>query len=152
MSLVAIIVSCIGFSACEPGGGAGLVSGLTGAEGEPWSNPWLGVYQGDGRGAIAGTEVMPAGVSLTIRPDADSVRIESCSGCVTVRLDTLFLQVNVPPVSLVSLEMAHTADGIQRSLRLDRYSAGGGIGNVVNANLSLSGALTGDVEYVLERR
>ena len=95
---------------------------------------------------------MAEGVVLIIRPDADSVRVDSCSSCVTVQLDTLFTLANVPPGSTVSLDLQYFRDGVQRSLRLDRYSGRGGIGNVVAANLALSGDVAGTVEYVLERR
>ena len=137
---------------CEPSDGARLVIDITGPDGDPTSNPWLGAFQGDGQGMIAGSTVMPQDVYLVIQLDADSVRLEACPQCVTVQLDTVFTQINVPTLSLVSLDMGYTAGGVQRSLRLDRYSAGGAIGNVVNARLALSGGVTGTVEYVLQRR
>jgi hypothetical protein len=137
---------------CEPGGGAGVVSGLTGVEGDPTANPWLGLYEGAGRGSLAGAEVMPEGVMLLIWPDADSVRVDTCARCFTVRLDTLFTLANVSPGSTVSLDLQYSDNGVQRSLRLDRYSGRGGIGNVVAATLALSGDVSGAVEYVLERR
>lgn len=95
---------------------------------------------------------MPEGVTLSIRLDADSVRLEACPTCMTIRLDTLFVLENVDPVSLVSLEVTYTSDGVRRTLQLDRYSGSGGIGNVMNGRLALSGALTGSIEYVLERQ
>ena len=128
------------------------MSSLAGVEGDPSTNPWLGLYEGAGQGSLAGVEVMAEGVVLIIRPDADSVRVDSCSYCVTVQLDTLFTLANVPPGSTVSLDLQYSHDGVQRSLRLDRYSGRGGIGNVVAANLALSGDVVGTVEYVLERR
>lgn len=137
---------------CESSDGARLVMDITGPDGVPTSNPWLGAFQGDGQGVIAGSAVMAQDVYLLIQIDADSVRLEACPQCVTVQLDTMFTQANVPTASLVSLDMGYTAGGVQRSLRLDRYSAGGAIGNVVNARLALSGRMTGTVEYVLQRR
>jgi len=138
--------------ACGPGDGVHLTTGLADANGEPAGNPWLGLYQGDGQGAISGIFVMPEDVVLVIQPDADSVRLDTCIDCVTVRLDTIFAQANVPTRSLVSLDLGYAEGGVVRSLRLDRYSANGGIGNVINANLTLSGAVTGTIEYLLERR
>ncbi|MGB1778222.1 MAG: hypothetical protein ACPHQP_01580 [Longimicrobiales bacterium] len=139
-------------AACGPGAGSHLVTDLVDADGSAAGNPWLGLYRGNGQGAIAGVSVMPEEVLLVIQPDADSVRLETCAGCVTVRLDTLFVQTNVPPTSLVSLDLGYADGSVVRSLRLDRYSASGGIGNVINANLTLSGDVVGAIEYVLERR
>lgn len=139
-------------TSCSVEGGAHRIAGSEGADGEGSGNPWFGLYDGSGQGTINGMSVMPGNVVLSIQPDADSVRIDTCENCFSVRLDTLFTKVNVPPGSLVSLQLEYSAMGVLRSLRLDRYSAGGNIGNVVNANLTLSGDVTGSIEYVLERR
>ena len=152
MKRIAIPALIVTLVSCGPGDATHLVTDFVDVDGSLASNPWLGLYQGNGQGAIDGVSVMPEDIFLVIQPDADSVRLETCAGCITVRLDTLFIQANVPPTSLVSLDLAYADGGVLRSLRLDRYSASGGIGNVINANLSLSGDITGAIEYLLERR
>ena len=137
---------------CEPSDGVHLVIDIIGPDGDPTSNQWLGTVKGDGQGMIARSTVMTQDVYLVIQRDADSVRFEECLQCVTAQRDTVFTQINAHTLSLISLDTGCTAGGVQRSVRLDRYGAGGAIGNVVNSRLALSGGVTGTVKYVLQRR
>lgn len=141
-------------SGCGPDEGAILVPG----DRDPLqdnTSAWLGIYEGSGTGLVSGDPIDIASARLTVRLDPASVRDERCPRCVTVELDTLFALSNVDPVSQVSLTLSYRAGTLRRSLRMDRYSGGGGIGNVVAARQvldSVTGADIGEIEYVLERR
>jgi hypothetical protein len=81
------------------------------------------------------------------------VRDARCARCVTVTLDTLFALSNVNPDSEVGILMQYRVGGARRTLWLDRYSGGGGVGNVLAARLVIDTEGEGtDVEYLLERR
>jgi hypothetical protein len=70
-----------------------------------------------------------------------------------VTLDTLFDLSNVNPDSEVGMLMQYRAGGMRRTLQLDRYSGGGGIGNVLTARLVIDTEGEGtNLEYLLQRR
>jgi hypothetical protein len=75
---------------------------------------------------------------------------------VTITLDTLFSAINVSLADPQSVVVRYVAEGLTRSLSMDRFSGGGGTANVVQVGLtmdSISGPSSiADVTYVLERR
>jgi len=132
---------------------------MTPGDGDPFfqdnASAWLGVYEGSGSGLVSGDPVDVAIARLTVRLDPAAVRDENCPRCVTVELDTLFVLNNVAPLGQSSLTLSYGDGTLRRSLRLDRYSGGGGVGNVVAARFvldSIMGGEVGEIEYVLHRR
>lgn len=148
-----LLVACLACAACESDGAAVFRPESGSAGTQDVTSAWLGVYEGVGMGTLGGNPVSAARGQLTVRLDADSARDARCARCVTVTLDTLFALVNVNPDSEVGILMQYRAGGARRTLQLDRYSGGGGIGNVLTARLVID--TEGDrtnLEYLLERR
>jgi hypothetical protein len=140
-------------AACEPDGAAVFRPDPRSPLGQDVTSAWLGVYEGTGMGTLAGVSVSDSRAQLTVRLDADSVSDPRCVRCLTVTLDTFFVLANVNPDSEVDLLMQYRAGGARRTLRLDRYSGGGGIGNVLTARLVIDTEGDGtNLEYLLERR
>lgn len=117
---------------------------------------WLGTFEGAGEGLVAGSSTSVMDARLVISRDADSVRISSCPDCLTITLDTLFALANVAPVSEVELMLEYRTGDARHRLRLDRYSSGTIVGNVLSARLQIDPDMTppgrSDMEYVFTRR
>jgi hypothetical protein len=93
-------------------------------------------------------------VTLRIGEDADSVAVEGCEPCLTLHLDTLFGAMNIRASSDVELTAVHEAEaGEVRTLRLLRYSGGGGVANVVDASLRVErgASTTLEARFLLTR-
>lgn len=123
---------------------------------ETYGHTWLGIWEGTATGSVGGAEYWSAAARLTVSPDADSVRIDSCPECVTVTLDTLFALANVLLLDPVEISVTYADETFERTLRLDRFSGGGGTANVAHGPLTLEAAVQhasgGEILYHLVRR
>ena len=50
---------------------------------------WTGLYEGPGEGTSGGSSHQVPNARLTIRLDADSVKLDECPHCVSIVLDTV---------------------------------------------------------------
>jgi len=116
---------------------------------------WIGDYLGDGAGVVDGLAFEKKDARLHIALDADSVRLQSCSLCVTVTLDAVFALANVRLTDAVELNLAYDDGPVHYTLAVRRFSANGEVGNAVTARVTIgeAGVPTPffDVSYLLAR-
>ncbi len=117
---------------------------------------WVGTYEGIGEGVLNGESVSIRPARLTIRFDAEDVRLARCPYCVTLVLDSLFFLTNVGANDAVVLNAEYRRDGLRRILLLERFSDGIATGTVLRGRLFVrpveGGADVADISYLLERR
>lgn len=105
---------------------------------------WLGTWRGSVEGMDAAGPFGPRPTELSVRLDvpADS----TCLGCVTIRLDPWFARSGLRIDASTTAAFAYEENGVERSLQLDRFSGGDGVGNVLRGTLRVQETMptTGD--------
>ena len=151
LGLCLCATGCLG----ESGASVPIVGGELPSSLDP-AGGWIGTFEGPGEGVLAGMHINADTARLEIRIDPDSVRTPQCPRCLTLTMDTLFVMSNVPPTPGVSLTALYLRGPTVRSLRLDRFSGGGGTDNVLLVRLQIDpvhDTVQGsDMGYLLERR
>lgn len=149
---VGVTVLALGLGGCELGSGAS--TGLpTSPEPQDPALAWVGTFRGEGAGTAGSATLEWDEVALRIRQEPDSVAGDACDPCLLLSLDTLFEAMHVEAPSDVELTVVLEGDDDRQTLRLLRYSGGGGVANIVDATLLVEqgSATTLEARFLLSR-